>query len=76
MGVLDFVSAAGATGSVILLATQGTQTLSIIAPQLASSDVAKYEAAGVISLIVMAMTLGVAFAARRQSLRRGVRRQA
>ena len=76
IGVLNFVSAAGATGSVILLATRGTQTLSIIALQLASSDVAKYEAAGVISLIIMAMTLGVAFVARRQSLRMGVRHQA
>ena len=70
---LYFVSAAGATASVILLASRDTRTLSILALQFASADVGRFEAASIITLHISLMTLGVAALARRLGLNMGVR---
>lgn len=73
LGTLNFVSAAGATASVILLASRDTRTLSILALQFASADVGRFEAASIITLHISLMTLGVAAFARRLGLNMGVR---
>jgi ABC-type Fe3+ transport system permease subunit len=73
IGILNFVSAAGATSSVILLASRDTRTLAIIALEMADADIGQREAAGAVSLLIMVMTLGVALAARTFGLRLGVR---
>jgi len=72
IGVLNFVAAAGSTASIILLASRDTYTLSLLGLQLADSAVGRREAAGIVSLIIMAMTLGVAWVARAYGFRVGV----
>jgi iron(III) transport system permease protein len=73
IGVLNFVAAAGATSSIILLASRDTYTLSLLVLQLADPTVGRREAAGIISLIIMVMTLGVAWVARAYGFKVGVR---
>lgn len=73
LGVLNFVSAASATASVILLASQETMTLSILALRLATHDVGRIEAASVVTLHISMLTLGVAVLARRFGLNIGIR---
>ena len=50
LGTLNFVGAAGATSSVILLASGETITLSILALEFASPELAMREAAGIVTL--------------------------
>ncbi len=65
MGILNFVLAAGATSSVILLASRDTVTLSILALEyMTSATGSSREVAGIISLFVVAMTAGLALIAR------------
>jgi iron(III) transport system permease protein len=64
VGMLSFVGAANTTSSVILLASNDTTTLSILSLQLGSGDAGQVEAGGIISLIVMAMSLALALPAR------------
>jgi iron(III) transport system permease protein len=64
VGMLSFVGAANTTAPVILLASRDTTTLSILSLQLGSSDLAKVEEGGIISLIIMAMSLVLAIPAR------------
>ena len=73
LGTLNFVSAAGATASVILLASRETITLSILALEFASPELALREAAAIVTLHITALTLGVAMVARRLGLNLGVR---
>jgi iron(III) transport system permease protein len=73
IGVLSFVGAAGATSSIILLASRDTYTLSLLVLQLADPTVGRREAAGIISLIIMVMTLAIAWVARAYGFRVGVR---
>jgi iron(III) transport system permease protein len=73
LGVLNFVSAASATASVILLASQETMTLSILALRMATHDVGRIEAASVVTLHISMLTLGVAMIARRFGLNLGIR---
>ncbi len=74
IGVFNFVIAAGATSSIILLAERGTKTLSILALELMSrSDGADLEGAGIVSLVIVALTAGLALIARRFGLKVGVR---
>ena len=73
LGVLNFVSAANATSSVILLATRETITMSILVLQLAGPDVGKFEAASIVTIFISGMTLGVAAVARRFGLNIGIR---
>jgi iron(III) transport system permease protein len=71
IGMLNFVSAAGTTASIILLASRDTVTLSILALQFGAG--AKIEEAGIISLVIMVLTMGVALPMRTLARRLGVR---
>ncbi len=71
VGVLNFISAARDISSVALLATNATKTLSLL--QLDYMIEGRYEAAAVISVVVVVMTTGVAFLARMLGLSLGVR---
>jgi iron(III) transport system permease protein len=65
MGILNFVIAAGSTGSVILLASRDTVTLSLLALEyMTTSTGGAREVAGIISLFIVAMTAGLALIAR------------
>lgn len=65
MGTFNFVLAAGATSSVILLASRETVTLSLLALEYMTTSVgAAREVAGIISLFIVAMTAGIALIAR------------
>ena len=73
LATINFVGAASAAGTVILLATKNTMTLSILA--LSFGTEGDLEIASAISLIVVVMTLGVAIVARWFGLRVGLRHQ-
>jgi iron(III) transport system permease protein len=65
IGILNFTLAAGATSSVILLASRDTITLSLLALEYMTSVTgSSREVAGIISLFVVAMTTGLALVAR------------
>ena len=72
IGTLNFVIAANTTSSIILLADRETITLSIMALQFAGTSGLREEA-GIVSLIVVVLTVGVALAARKFGLPLGVR---
>ena len=72
LAVLNFTSAAGATSSVILLASRETQTLSILTLNLMSSEHGDREAAAVVALIIIFMTVGIAILLRTVGSRFGV----
>ena len=74
LGTLNFVSAATTTSSIILLATRGTYTLSLLALDYGSTGVNLKEEAGIISLIIMAITIVGALIARRLTRRIGLQR--
>ncbi|HEX2928902.1 MAG TPA: ABC transporter permease subunit, partial [Candidatus Binatia bacterium] len=57
LAVMNFVSAAGATSSIILLASRDTMTLSLMALELSSSAVNNREAASIISIFIIAFTM-------------------
>jgi len=57
LAVMNFVSAAGATSSIILLASRDTMTLSLMALELSSSAVNNREAASIISIFIIAFTV-------------------
>lgn len=73
LAVMSFVMAAGATSSIVLLASRDTVTLSLMALELASSGVNDRESASIISLFIIAFTVGGALAVRAFGLRLGVR---
>jgi len=73
VGMMNFVSAAGTTSSVILLASNDTQTLSLLALQMGAARGGQLEEAGIISLIILLMTVCVALPFRTLALRLGVR---
>lgn len=74
LGTLNFIGAATTTSSIILLATRGTYTLSILALEYASPGVNLKEEAGIISLIIMAVTIFGALVARLLARRLGLQR--
>ena len=74
LGVFNFVLAAGATSQIILLASRDTMTLSIMALQLMDPQFGQREAAGIVSLIILMMTLGVALVAQYLGRRMSVER--
>jgi iron(III) transport system permease protein len=73
LAVMNFVSAAGATGSIILLASRDTMTLSLMALELSSIAVSNREAASIISIFIIALTVIGALIVRCFGLRLGVR---
>jgi iron(III) transport system permease protein len=72
IGALNFISAASTTASIVLLASRETLTLSLIALERASAGINKVEEAGIISLVIMFLTLGLALVARMFGLRIGL----
>ncbi len=64
IGLLSFAAAASATSSIVLLASREIRTLSLITLELAAPEVGKLEEAGIVSLIIMALTLGGALIGR------------
>ena len=74
IGTINFVLAAGATSSIILLASRNTMTLSLLVLQYMRDPGSKeLEQAGIVSLVMMAMTTVVALTARGFGLRIGLR---
>ena len=73
LAVMNFVSAAGATSSIILLASRDTMTLSLMALELSSTAVSNREAASIISIFIIGFTMTGALLIRYFGLRFGVR---
>ncbi len=74
LGVYHFVLAANTTSSIILLATRDTLTLSIMTLEMMTSEQGRQlEAAGIVSLIIVAMTVGVALVARAFGFQVGIK---
>jgi iron(III) transport system permease protein len=73
IGMMHFVIAAQATSHVVLLATRDTITLSLLALEFASGGTTQREEAGIIGLIIVAMTVSVALVARGLGSKLGVR---
>jgi iron(III) transport system permease protein len=73
LAVINFVSAAGATSSIILLASRDTMTLSLMALELSSASVSNREAASIISIFIIALTMTGALLVRYFGRRLGVR---
>jgi iron(III) transport system permease protein len=63
------------TSHIVLLATRDTITLSLLALEFASGGTAQREEAGIIGLIIVLMTVGVALVARSFGSRVGVRHE-
>jgi len=73
LAVMNFVSAAGATSSIILLASRDTMTLSLMALELSSTAVSNREAASIISIFIIAFTVTGALLVRYFGRRLGVK---
>jgi iron(III) transport system permease protein len=73
LAVLNFVSAAGVTSSIILLASRDTVTLSLLALRMTTELADQREAASIVSIFIVLLTVGVAIPLRAISLRLGVR---
>ncbi|HSK31000.1 MAG TPA: iron ABC transporter permease [Candidatus Limnocylindria bacterium] len=73
LAVMNFVTAAGATSSIILLASRDTMTLSLMALELSSSAVNNREAASIISIFIILFTVTGALLVRYFGRRFGVR---
>lgn len=73
LAVMNFVSAAGATSSIILLASRDTMTLSLMALELSSAAVSDREAASIVSIFIIALTMTGALLVRYFGRRLGVR---
>jgi iron(III) transport system permease protein len=73
LAVLNFVSAAGVTSSIILLASRETITLSLLALRMTTELADQREAASIVSIFIVLLTVGVAIPLRAISLRLGVR---
>ena len=76
IGTLNFVTAASTTASIILLASRETMTLSILGLEWGSGEQgSRREAAAIIGLVIMVLTIGVALVARSFGLKLGVSHQ-
>ncbi|MCH8917093.1 MAG: iron ABC transporter permease [Proteobacteria bacterium] len=73
LAVLNFVSAAGVTSAIILLASRETITLSLLALRLTTELADQREAASIVSIFIVLLTVGMALPLRALSLRLGVR---
>jgi iron(III) transport system permease protein len=75
LATINFVMAAGATSSIILLAARGTTTLSLLALDFASPEIGRWEEASIIGLFITALTVGLAAVARLFGLPLGVQHE-
>jgi iron(III) transport system permease protein len=73
LAVTSFVHAAGATSSIILLASRDTLTLSLMALELSSLAISNREAASIISIFIIGLSVAGASIVRHFGLRLGVR---
>jgi iron(III) transport system permease protein len=73
LAVINFVTASGATSSIILLASRDTMTLSLMALEMSSTAVSNREAASIISIFIIAFTIAGAILVRYLGRRMGVR---
>jgi iron(III) transport system permease protein len=73
LAMMNFVIAAGATSNIILLASRDTLTLSLMALELSTVGVSNREAASIISIFIIAMTISAALLVRFLGRRLGVR---
>ena len=73
VGMINFVAAASATSAVILLASYDTTTLSILGLQLATGG--RLEEGGIVSLVIMALSLSIALPARAWGNRIGLKQE-
>jgi iron(III) transport system permease protein len=64
LAVMNFVGAAGATSSIILLASRNTMTLSLMALELSTTAVSNREAASIISIFIIVFTVAGALLVR------------
>jgi iron(III) transport system permease protein len=72
LAAINFTIAAGTTSPIILIASRDTITLSLLALEYSVPGVNREEAAGIISLFIIAMTVGGALVVRRFALRLAV----
>jgi len=72
VGMINFVAAAGATSTVVLLASRDTSTLSLLALEYSASG-GLLEEASIISVFITILTVGVALPMRALAMRLGVR---
>jgi iron(III) transport system permease protein len=72
LAVMNFVNAAGATSSIILLASRETITLSLMALELSSVAVSNREAASIISIFIIVFTVAGALVVRAVGRRFGI----
>jgi iron(III) transport system permease protein len=70
VGMLSFVHAANTTASIVLLASRDTTTLSIMSLQMGASG--RVEEGGIISLLIMLLSLGLALPIRLLAIRLGL----
>ncbi|MDX1485371.1 MAG: ABC transporter permease subunit [Alphaproteobacteria bacterium] len=75
LAVFNFVLAAGATANIILLASRDTLTLSLMALELSFGAIANREAASIVSIFILLLTVAVAVIVRAFGLRLGVRHE-
>jgi iron(III) transport system permease protein len=75
LAVMNFVGAAGATSSIILLASRDTMTLSLMALELSSSAISNREAASIISIFIIIFTVTGALLVRYFGRHLGVRHE-
>ena len=73
IGMLNFISAANTTSNIVLLASRETVTLSLLALEWGSADVSQLESAGIVALVIMGLTMGVALPMREFAKRIGIR---
>ncbi len=73
LAVLNFTSAAGTTAPIILLASRETMTLSLLALEFASPGINNREAASIISIFIIGITIFGALIVRALGLRLAVR---
>jgi len=73
LAVFNFVLAAGATANIILLASRDSLTLSLMALELSFGAIANREAASIVSIFILLMTMAVAIIVRACGVRLGVR---
>ena len=72
LAVMNFVGAAGATSSIILLASRNTMTLSLMALELSTTAVSNREAASIISIFIIIFTVAGALLVRSLGRRFGI----
>ena len=73
LAVISFVHAAGATSSIILLSSRDTMTLSLMALELSSISISNREAASIVSIFIIALTVTGAIIVRYAGSRMGIR---